>query len=160
ALDARLEVVSSKGTRTIAAADFFDGLWSTSMEPEELLVGVSFPVWGERSGFSVEELARRHGDFAIAGAAVGIDLDREGRSDRCAIGMIGLGSTAERAQAAEAELVGRPFGEVAADEVGRLAVAGLEAVPTDLHGSADYRTRVGAVMVTRAWGAAGVEARR
>jgi aerobic carbon-monoxide dehydrogenase medium subunit len=160
ALDASMEVASSKGSRTIAAGDFFDGLWSTRMEPEELLVGVSFPVWGERSGFSVEELARRHGDFAIAGAAIGIELDGDDRIHRCAIGLIGLGSTPERARAAEADVVGRPFGEVPSDEVGRLAVAGLDAVPTDLHGPADYRRRVGAVMVTRAWSAAGAEARR
>ena len=68
ALDASMEVVSPKGRRTIAARDFFDGLWSTSMEPDELLVGVSFPIWSGRSGFAVEEFARRHGDFAIAGA--------------------------------------------------------------------------------------------
>ncbi|HEX7146119.1 MAG TPA: xanthine dehydrogenase family protein subunit M, partial [Actinomycetota bacterium] len=68
------------------------------------------------------------------------------------------GATPERARAAEAELVGRPVTEVGADEVGRLAVAGLAAVPADLHGSAEYRTRVGAVMVARAWTTATTEA--
>ena len=45
ALDATMHVVSPDGQRTIAAADFFDGLWSTTLEPDELLVGVSFPIW-------------------------------------------------------------------------------------------------------------------
>ncbi len=102
-LDATVEALSPRGTRTIPAAELFDGLWSTAMEPDEVLVGVSFPVWGERSGFAVEELARRHGDFAIAGATIGVELDGDDRIERCAIGLIGLGSTPERAAAAEDE---------------------------------------------------------
>ena len=63
--------MSPAGRATIAAADLFDGVWTTTLEPDELLADVRFPVWGGRSGFAVEEFARRHGDFAIAGAAVG-----------------------------------------------------------------------------------------
>jgi carbon-monoxide dehydrogenase medium subunit len=159
ALDASMEVVSPKGRRTIAASEFFDGLWSTSMAPDELLVGVSFPIWSGRTGFAVEEFARRHGDFAIAGAAIGVELDGDDRFQRCAIGLIGLGSTPERAAAAEAELAGRPISEIEPDDVGRLATAGLESVPADLHGSAEYRKRVGAAMVARAWVTAITEAR-
>jgi carbon-monoxide dehydrogenase medium subunit len=159
ALDASMEVVSARGRRTIAARDFFDGLWSTTMAADELLAGVSFPVWGGRSGFAVEEFARRHGDFAIAGAAIGVELDRDDRIRRCVIGLIGLGSTAERAEAAESELADRALAEVDADEVGRLATAGLSSVPSDLHGSAGYRRRVGVAMVARAWRAAAREAR-
>ena len=159
ALDASMEVISHKGRRTIAATDFFHGLWSTSMEPDELLVGVSFPIWSGRSGFAVEEFARRHGDFAIAGAAIGIALDDADRILRCAIGLIGLGSTPERARPAETELAGRPVADVEPQEVGRLAMAGLPSVPSDLHGSAAYRKRVGAAMVARAWATATTEAR-
>ena len=79
------------GARTIPAAEFFTGLWSTSLEPDELLAGVSFPVWTGRCGFAVEEFARRHGDFAVAGAVVGVELDADDRVRRCAIGLIGLG---------------------------------------------------------------------
>jgi carbon-monoxide dehydrogenase medium subunit len=159
ALDAGMQVVSPNGRRTIAARDFFAGLWSTTMEPDELLVGVSFPVWGGRTGFAVEEVARRQGDFAIAGATVGIELDDDDRVRRCAIGLIGLGSTPERADAAEAAVAGCPIADVDPEAIGRLAMAGLASVPTDLHGSAEYRTRVGAVMVARACEAAGAKAR-
>ena len=159
ALDASMEVVSPKGRRTIGARDFFSGLWSTSMQPDELLVGVSFPIWGGRSGFALEEFARRHGDFAIAGAAVGIELERGDRIRRCAVGLFGLGSTPERAGAAEAGLAGSTIARVDPEEVGRLATAGLERVPSDLHGSAAYRKRVGAAMVVRAWTRALAEAR-
>ncbi|TMQ72070.1 MAG: xanthine dehydrogenase family protein subunit M [Candidatus Eisenbacteria bacterium] len=159
ALDATMEVVSPRGRRTIEARDFFAGLWSTSMEPDELLVGVSFPIWGGRSGFAVEEFARRHGDFAIAGAAIGIELDAVDRIRRCTLGLIGLGSTPERARTVEAELAGRPVTDVEPDEVGRLVMAALPSVPSDLHGSAAYRKRVGAAMVARAWTTAAAEAR-
>jgi carbon-monoxide dehydrogenase medium subunit len=160
ALDASMEAVSSRRRRSIAARDFFDGVWSTSLMPDELLTGVSFPVWAGRCGFAVEEFTRRHGDFAIAGAALGVELDGDDRILRCAIGLIGLGSTPQRAIRAEAALVGQRVSDVDSEEVGRLAVSGLESVPYDLHGSADYRTQVGGVMVARAWTAASAEARR
>ena len=159
ALDATMEVEAPNGRRTIAASDFFEGFWSTAMEPDEVLLGASFPIWTGRCGFAVEELARRHGDFAIAGATVGVQLDGDDRVERCTIGLIGLGPTPERATSVEGELVGKSIGDVEPDEVGRLAMAALEAVPADLHGSADYRRRVGAVMVARAWTAASREAR-
>lgn len=158
ALDARMEVASARGGRTIEATDFFDGLWTTTMAPDEMLVGVTFPVWGPRSGFAVEEFARRHGDFAMAGAAIGVELAEDGRVRRCAIGLIGVGSTPERPAAVEAGLVGRHVDEIEREELGRLAMGGLESIPSDLHGSADYRRRVGAVMVARAWSRAVEEA--
>jgi carbon-monoxide dehydrogenase medium subunit len=157
-LDATMEVLSSRRRRTIRASDFFDGLWSTRLEPDELLVGVAFPVWGDRSGFAVEELTRRHGDFAIAGATVGVELGGDDRIARCAIGLLGLGSTPLRARRAESELHGHRIEDVDPDEVGRLALDDLDAVPGDLHASAAYRRRVGAVMVARAWRTASEEA--
>jgi CO/xanthine dehydrogenase FAD-binding subunit len=159
ALDAELEALSPRGPRTIPAADFFTGVWTTALEPDELLVGARFPVWdGGRCGFAVREFARRHGDFAIAGAALGLQLDDGGRVRRCAIGLFGLGPVPRRATAAEQAVLGRPVGEVPPDEVGELAVAGLDDVAEDQQGSAGYRLRVGATMVARAWTAAGADA--
>jgi len=160
AVGASMQVRSPRGERAIDAADFFDGMWTTSMEPDELLVAVSFPLWPGRCGFAVEEFARRHGDFAIAGAALGVQLDARDRVTRCAIGLIGLGSTPERAAHAEESVVGRAVSEIEAGQIGRLAMAGLESVPADLQGSADYRKRVGAAMVARAWASAVTEAAR
>jgi len=158
ALDATMEVLSPRGVRTIGASDFFDGLWTTTMAPDELLVGVSFPTWDGRSGFAEETLPRRRADFAMAGAVIGLELEGDDRIARCAIGLIGLGSTPERARAAEAEATGRKVDEVDPDEIGRLAMEGLDSVPSDLHGSAAFRLRVGAVMVGRAWKTASAEA--
>ncbi|ONH24655.1 FAD binding domain-containing protein [Pseudofrankia asymbiotica] len=159
ALDAELEAFSaSAGRRVIPAAEFFTGLWSTALEPDELLVGVRFPVWTGRCGFAVEEFARRAGDFAIAGVVVALELDGDDRVARAAIGMLGLGSVPLRAPAAEAAAVGQRAGELDAAELGRLAMSGLEDIPADLQGSADYRVRVGAELVARAWVTASVEA--
>ncbi|MDZ7675398.1 MAG: xanthine dehydrogenase family protein subunit M [Acidimicrobiales bacterium] len=160
ALDAEMEVLSPGGTRTVPAAEFFAGLWTTAIGEDELLVGTSFPVWTGRTGFAVEEFARRSGDFAIAGAAVGVELDAQDRLARCTIGLIGLGTTPGRARDAERQLTGTDLASISSDEVGRLAVADLSSVPSDLHGTADYRTKVGATMVARAWTAATEEAAR
>jgi carbon-monoxide dehydrogenase medium subunit len=158
ALDAQMEATSSRGTRTIHAADFFTGLWETSLESGEILTAVRFPVWGGRSGFAVEEFARRHGDFAIAGAAVAVELDNQDRVTRCGIGLLGLGSTPLRGSAAEAAVLGRPVGDVDAEEIGELVIRGLDDIPADLQGSASYRAKVGATMVARAWESATAEA--
>jgi CO/xanthine dehydrogenase FAD-binding subunit len=160
-LDAVMEVLSPRGRREIAAADLFAGLWETTMESDEVLTGVRFPSWNGRSGFSVHEFSRRHGDFAIAGALVAVQLDDndgQDRVSRCAIGLLGLGSTPRRATAAEAAVIGTPVGELVAEEIGRAAMIGLDDVPTDLQGSASYRTKVGATMAARAWTQAVAEA--
>jgi carbon-monoxide dehydrogenase medium subunit len=171
ALDAVVETLSPRGQRAIPAGEFFTGIWSTALDPDELLTGVTFPAAGSgpgvgapmvgapgagkpeagRQGFAVEEFARRPGDFAVAGAAVAVELSEDGtRVTRCAIGLFGLGSTPLRAPAAQASLAGIAVMDVDAAEAGRAAVADLPEVPADLHGSAAYRKRVGAAMVAAA----------
>jgi carbon-monoxide dehydrogenase medium subunit len=157
AMDADMAVRSRGGERWLAAADFFTGFWSTTLEPDELLVGVRFPVWTGRCGYAVREFARRHGDFAVAGAAVAVRLDAGDRLDQCAISLIGMAPTPIRATGAEDAMTGQTAPS-SADEVGALAVADLADVPSDLHGSAEYRKRVGAAMVARAWAEAMAEA--
>jgi carbon-monoxide dehydrogenase medium subunit len=154
-----MEAVSPRGARDIPANEFFTGLWENSMTSDEILTAVRFPVWGARSGYAVEEFARRHGDFAIAGAAVAVELDDEARVSRCGIGLLGLGSTPLRGSTAEQAVLGRPFGDITADEVGQLAISSLDEIPADLQGSAAYRTKIGATMVARAWESATAEAR-
>lgn len=151
ALDATIEATSSRGVRHIPAAEFFTGLWATSLASDEILTAVRFPVAAGRSGFGIAEFARRHGDFAIAGAVVGFELDEDDRITHCGIGLLGLGSTPLRATAAETAVLGTPIGGLSADEIGRLAMSELTDIPSDLQGSASYRARVGAAMVSRAW---------
>jgi carbon-monoxide dehydrogenase medium subunit len=151
ALDATVETLSPRGQREIPAAEFFTGIWTTALEPDELLTGVSFPAATGRQGFAIEEFARRPGDFAVAGAAVAVGLDPGGRISASGIGLFGLGPTVLRAAAAETAVAGIAAGDIDPAEVGRAAMADLDAVPSDLHGSASYRKKVGAAMVARAW---------
>ena len=132
ALDFAFDVLGPAGARTVEAADFFTGLWETAIGDGELLTGVRVPVWSGRCGFAVEEVARRHGEFAIAGAAVAIELGPNGRVVRCGIGLIGLGSTV-RGTGTETQIVGRARTELDSEELGRHAVGELDAVPGDVH---------------------------
>jgi aerobic carbon-monoxide dehydrogenase medium subunit len=154
ALGAVVSTLSPRGERAIPAAEFFTGIWSTALEPDELLTGVTFPAPRGRVGCAIEEFARRSGDFAVAGTAVAIELDDDARVRRCAIGLFGLGTTPLRAPAAEAALIGLTADEVRTDafarEIGRSAMADLDSVPSDLHGPGPYRRRVGAALLARA----------
>ena len=158
ALDAELEIAGASGMRTQSARDFFTGTWMTTLEPDELLVGVQLPVWSGRTGFAIEEVARRMGDFALVGAACGVELGDDERVARVAIALFGMGGTPLRAEAAEAALVGSTPGESDLDEAGRVAVGDLDA-PEDIHASSRYRQKVGAHVVTRALTRALEEAR-
>lgn len=147
ALDATIEAAGTNGERDIAAADFFQGMWHTSLADGELLTAVRFPVWGSGSGFAVEEVARRHGDFAICGAAVGVQVDGD-RIVRAAIGLFGVASTPVRATAAEQALLAAGAG-TDLTAIGREAAAAL--TPTDdIHASGSYRKQIAAVVVRRA----------
>jgi aerobic carbon-monoxide dehydrogenase medium subunit len=161
ALGARMETLSPRGHRSIPASEFFTGPWTTALAADELLTGLTFPVWSGRCGFAVEEFAARAGDFAIAGAAVAVELetgepdagepDAGARIRRCGIGLFGLGPAAQRAAAAESALTGAHVAGITAADLGDSVASALESVPSDLHAPASYRKRVGAAMVAAAW---------
>jgi aerobic carbon-monoxide dehydrogenase medium subunit len=147
ALDATMEASGPDGSREIAAHDFFEGTWQTALAEGELLTAVRFPVWAGASGFAVEEVARRHGDFALCGAAVAVTLDGDSIT-LAAIALFGVGATAVRATAAEQALIAAGAGaDLAA--IGREA-AGPLTPSDDLHASGAYRKQVAAVVVARA----------
>ena len=128
----------ARGTRAIAADGFFHGYFTTALEPDEILTSIDFPVL-EGAGFAVEEVARRHGDFAMVGAVVAV-ADGDAR-----IALINVAEAPVRATEAEQALdQGAGIEEVAA-----LAARDLE--PSgDLHASAAYRKKVAGVCVRRA----------
>jgi CO/xanthine dehydrogenase FAD-binding subunit len=79
ALDGRFRVRNQEGERWIPAEDFFLGLFTTVMEPQDLLVEVELPPMAEHSGWSLMEVARRRHDFALVGVAALVTLDEDGR---------------------------------------------------------------------------------
>ncbi len=148
ALDAEFEVRGPNGTRLIPAEEFFVTTFVTTLEPDEMVVAVRFPIWAPGAGFAVSEVARRHGDFALAGAVAGVEID-DGRISRAAIALIGMGSIPVRAEAAERELTGARVDGLDLAALGRLAVSETDP-PADVHAGSRYRTKVGATTVERA----------
>lgn len=146
ALDAKVTVEGPKGPRTIEASDFFVDAFTTALTPGELVTSVTVPV--SPYTWTFVELARRHGDFALAMAAVGLKIE----DGRCAGARIALGGVANRpvrALPAEELLSGKEIDDSLASEAALLATADLSP-PSDIHGSSEYRTRVAKVLVQRA----------
>jgi carbon-monoxide dehydrogenase medium subunit len=147
-LDAEVEVASTAGSRRIPARELFLGTFMTGLEAEDLVVATHFPVWAPDAGFAFEEFTRRSGDFAVAGAACAVEVT-DGRVSRCALGLLGMSGLPLRAEAVELAVTGTTVDTVDSEELGRLAVAGLDP-PGDIHASGAYRLRVGATLVARA----------
>ena len=158
ALDAEFVVRGPSGMRVIQAAQWFEGYLTTSRRPDELLLEVRFPTARPGTGVSFQEVARRHGDFAIVGLGVSLVLSGGVISD-ARMAFAGLSDVPVRAAAAEDLLVGeRPSTELF-DEAARRATDGVDP-PADLHGSSDYRKTVAATMVRRGLRAAADNAAR
>lgn len=148
ACGAELTIARRGVTRTVPAADFFTGLFSTVVGPGELLTAVRFPAWPERRRHGFVEIARRQGDFAIVGVAATVGLDAQGDAVAARIAVFGAADTPVLAAEAAQALVGRR-GIEAAREAGRIARA---RIPTrsDHHASAEYRSELIEVLVRRA----------
>jgi len=148
ALDGEVTARGPKGTRVIAARDLFVSYLRTSLDPRELLTEVRIPALPAGAGWSWMEIARRHGDFALAG--VGVVLAVRGRTiAEARIGLTGVGPTPVRAAEAERLLVGRSPSE----DLWNAAAAAVRAAVTpdgDIHASAEYRTHVAGVLTQRA----------
>ena len=148
ALDAEFVVRSQSGERVIPAAEWFEGYLTTARHADELLVEIRFPAAKRGTGSSFQEVARRHGDFAIVGLAASLTLSDGTISDpRLAFAV--MADVPVRATDAENLLVGeRPSAELF-DAAARRATDDLEP-PADLHGTSAYRKKVAATLVRRA----------
>jgi carbon-monoxide dehydrogenase medium subunit len=136
------------GERTIPADSFFQSYFATALAPDELVVAIRLPrVAGRRSGFA--EVVRRHGDYALVGAAVSADVGDDGTIRAARVVLFGVGERPHRAGAAEQALRGQPLGAAAIAEAARAVEAELDP-PGDVHASSAYRREVAAVVVRRA----------
>jgi carbon-monoxide dehydrogenase medium subunit len=145
-LDAEIDVAGPGGSRTIAARDFFGGLFTTALEPDEVVTEVRFPAPSPNA--SIQEFARRQGDFAVVAASVALELDG-GRVRSARIALSGVGDAPVRAMQAETLLAGADVGRDAFVEAGRVAAEPLTP-PSDIHGSSRYRKELAAALVRRA----------
>lgn len=149
ALDAELVIAAADGTRSVAPEDFFVGILTTAVEPEELLVEVRLPAWPEGAGWSFLEFSRRHGDFALAGVACRLQLDAGQCCTDARLGLIGVGDMPLRARDAEAVLVGERVSPELFRATAEAAARAIDPM-TDLHASADYRRQLTRVLVADA----------
>ncbi len=147
ALGATIEVRSVRGTRHIAASEFYIGPYMTALEPDEIVTGITFPDWPQGHVTLFSELAQRPGDFALVGLVGALSVDG-GNISRAGIAWFGMGPTPIRARAAEQLLVGQSIDTVDVQAVAEQAIA--QTAPfDDKHASAEYRRTVGRRMFAR-----------
>ena len=148
-LNARFRARSTRGERVFDAGDFFLTHLTTALEPDELLVEIEVPPLPEGTGYAFEEYSRRHGDFALGGAAVLYTGNGDGVCREARISLLGAADTPLRAREAEQALAGQNLDEEVAREAAAAATREIE--PTgDIHGSGAYRKRLIEAMVRRA----------
>jgi carbon-monoxide dehydrogenase medium subunit len=148
-LDGEVVVRSRTRRRVIAAAEFFRGPLMTALEPDELIVEVHFPKPTGR--WVIDEIARRHGDFALGGVVANAGRDGSGTVSDVRIALFGVADTPVRAREAESVLNGSPWppSDAALTEAARLATYRLDP-PGDLQATSAYRSRVARVLTRRA----------
>jgi aerobic carbon-monoxide dehydrogenase medium subunit len=148
AVDAELVVRSSRQERTVPAARFFLGYLSSALEETELLTAVRFPPWSPGTGWSVQEVSRRHGDYALVGLVAVVGLGESGRIERAALSFFGAGATPVRQAEAEHVLIGEHPDPSAFAEAADVVTKALDA-PADNHATAAYRAHVAGVLTKR-----------
>jgi CO/xanthine dehydrogenase FAD-binding subunit len=149
ALGARLRLRSRSGERWLRADEFFRGLFATALATGELLVEIEIPAREPRTGFAFEEVARRHGDFALFAVAVQVKVDASGTCTGATIVGVNPGAGAERASEAGDSLVGRRIDDRVVQEAASLTAEGI--TPTsDVHASSAYRRQLARVLTARA----------
>lgn len=145
ALGGRVHVTGPAGDRTIEAEDLFQGFLSTSLADGEILTAVEVPASGPRTGWSVVEVARRPGDYALCGALCQLQLNGADEIVDAHLALIGVGDRPMRAHAVEAAVLGG----ASPTEAAALAPDGLSP-GSDVHASSDYRLHLAAVTTRRA----------
>ncbi|SOE18792.1 carbon monoxide dehydrogenase medium subunit [Hoeflea halophila] len=147
-LGATYAVTGPGGSRDIAARDFYQGAYFTSLEHGDILTEVRIPIPPADHGYAYEKLKRKVGDYATAAAAVAITM-ADGKCTSASIGLTNVSETPLWASAAAELLVGTNLDKASVDA----AVAAAEAITepaTDMRGPSEYRTKMAGVMMRRA----------
>ena len=144
-LGGRVHVTGPAGDRTIEAEELFQGFLSTAIAGDEILTAVELPASGPRTGWSVVEIARRPGDYALCGALCQLETGESGAVVGAHLALIGVGDRPMRATAVEAAMLGG----ASPTEAAALAPEGLSP-GSDVHASSDYRLHLATVTSRRA----------
>jgi carbon-monoxide dehydrogenase medium subunit len=150
ALDAELVASGPNAVRTVPADDFFLSYFATALQPNEILTEVRFPAPPKDMAWSVLEVSRRHGDFALVGIVAGLAMERERPIiDQARLVYFGVGATPLRIKEAEEALIGQAPGEAAFDAAAQITSQGIDP-SNDIHATAEYRRAVAATLTRRA----------
>ena len=157
ALDASFVLKGPGGERTVKADGYFLGMYSTLLEPGEILTEIRVPIPAAGSGWSYQKLKRKTGDFATAATAVVLQM---GGANVAAvkIALTNAAATPLRAKAAESSLIGKPLNDANLNEAARLAMSICDPAP-DQRGDADYKRAMCGEMTRRALQAAQARAK-
>ncbi|MET0181560.1 MAG: FAD binding domain-containing protein [Caulobacterales bacterium] len=146
AMNAEMELRNAKGSRKVAAVNFFDGPYTTARQGDELLTSITYrPSPGARIG--VDEIARRPGDFAMTGFVARLNV-KDGKIDEAGFAWFGMASQPLRAPSAEASLKGVALKDIDIRAVAHAAVDDTDP-NDDHHASAEYRKKAGRVLAER-----------
>ena len=138
ALGAQVVATGPKGERVISIENFFLSLFSTALEPEEILTEIRIPIPPARSGGAYFKLERKVGDFATAAVAAQLTLDEKGICQKVGIGLTNVGPTPVKARKAEEFLRGKKLDEANRKQAAQLAAD--ESTPSqDLRGPVEYK---------------------
>jgi CO/xanthine dehydrogenase FAD-binding subunit len=150
ALQARFRLRSQAGERWASADEFFMGMFTTLLEPDELLVEIAFPPTSPRTGWALMEIARRPHDFALVGVAVGVTLNGSDRCQEARIVFLSVGDGPVVAhQAAELLKDQEPTPEALRAAAEKAAADDIDP-SSDIHASANYRRQLAKVLTRRA----------
>ena len=139
ALKARFKIVNKTGERWVEAADFYTGMFGTAVEENDLLAEIVFPQMAKNSGAAFKEIARRHGDYAMAGVAAIIRLDKSGICESARVVFLSVGDAPLLVESACQALTGTQLTDADVDAAAEVA-ANQDADPVgDIHASAEYR---------------------
>lgn len=157
ALDAAIAVRGPSGSRSIAATDFFRGLFETALESGELITEVVFPQLGPGEGASYSKFANPASKYAVVGVAAWVALDSQGVCTDARVGVTGATSQPHRAPDVEAKLRGARL-DAASIAAATAGFAGAGSMLSDLGASSEYRAHLCTVMARRAITAAAADA--
>jgi aerobic carbon-monoxide dehydrogenase medium subunit len=147
-LGGHVELATASGRRTVAAHDYLRGPLESDTRPGELAVAATFPLPASRTGSAVVELARRHGDYALAGVAVTVALDEDRHVQRARASFLGVGGVPVVVELTDA-LAGQAADALRTDEAAARSRDAIEP-DDDVHATASYRRHLAGVLVARA----------
>jgi carbon-monoxide dehydrogenase medium subunit len=147
ALQATMVIQGSAGERKVSAKDFFIDLYTTALEPDEILVATEIPLALSQQVFYFHELARRHGDYAVAGLAAVAQKDGNTLS-HCAFTFFSVSSTPVMATAAQNLVNGQVLDDQLIAEAVNVARDEVEAI-ADITNSAEAKTHLIGVLLER-----------